>query len=109
MLVPLDDLHADSLGRAGRRLFGLGLEAQLAARRGVGDAEVQLGLLGGPGFVDAGLLLEGAGRGDGDDRVFGRFGRDLMQLTFPVTPPLPRGYDKVPHGAELYPLDGFFN
>jgi len=80
------------------------LEAQLATGRRVGDAEVQLGLLGGPRFVDPGLFLEWAGRGYGDDRVFGRFGRDLMQLTFSVAPPLPRGYDEVPHWAALYPL-----
>jgi hypothetical protein len=86
-------------------LFHLGLKLQLPARGGVGDAEVQLRLLDGPGFVDAWLLLEWTGGRDGDDGVFGRFGRDFVQLALPVTPPLPRGYDKAPHGRALYLLE----
>jgi hypothetical protein len=77
---------------------------QLAAGGRISDAEIQLGLLGGPGFIDTRLFLEGARRGDGDDGVFGRFGRDLVQLAFSVTPPLPRGYDEVPHRPGLYLL-----
>jgi hypothetical protein len=95
------------VGRVGqRRLLGVGLEVQPAAGGRVGDAEVQLGLLGGPGFIDAGLVLERARGGDGDDGVFGRFGRDLVQFAFSVTLPLPRGYDKAPHGSALYLLRG---
>ena len=61
------------------RLFGLGAELQLAtvAVR-VGDAEVELGRLGGPGFIDPRLLLERAGGGDSDDRVFCGIRSDLV-------------------------------
>jgi hypothetical protein len=91
------------------RLFRVGLKAQLAPGRGIGDAEVQLGRLGRPGFVDAGLLVEWARGGDRDDRVLGRFGSDLVKLSFSVASPLPRGYHVIPHGGEHTQLKGFFN
>lgn len=98
------------MGRpVGAGLFRLGLKVQLAPGRGVGDAEVQLGGVGGPGFIDAGLLVEWARGGDRDDRVLGGFGRDLVQLSFPVASPLPRGYDVVPHAGQHTQTKGFFN
>jgi hypothetical protein len=36
--------------------------------------------------------------------MFGRFGLDLVQLTFSVTAPLPRGYDKAPHMRATLPV-----
>jgi hypothetical protein len=84
--------------RGAGELFGFGEEARPATGRGIGDAEVQLRGLGRPGFIDAGLLIEGARRSDRDDRVFGRFGRDLVKLSFSMASPLPRGYNVVPHG-----------
>ncbi|HEY5333674.1 MAG TPA: hypothetical protein VIJ21_09025, partial [Solirubrobacterales bacterium] len=90
-------------------LFRLGTEAHLAPGRRVGDAEVQLGCLGGPGFIDAGLLLKRAGGSDRNDGVFGRFGRDLVEFTFSVPSPLPRGYNVVPHSRQYTRWEGFLN
>jgi hypothetical protein len=90
-------------------LIRFGLETQLAPGRGVGDAEVALGRVGGPGFVNAGLLIEGARGGDRDDRMLSRFRRDLVKLSFSVASPLPRGYHVIPHGGEHTQLKGFFN
>src|ERR1700761_6957564 len=95
--------------RCGGGLFRLGPEAKLAPGRGVGDAEVQLRRVGGPGFVDAGLLIERARGGDRADRVRGGFRRDLMKLSFSVASPLPRGHHVVPHGGQHTQLKGFFN
>src|ERR1700709_2246321 len=87
----------------------VGVEAQLAARVRVGDAEVQLGRLGGPRFVDARLLVERPRGGTRDDRVFVRVRGDLVQVSFSVSAPLPSGNEVTPHGRDSTPWEGFFN